>query len=59
MSGVGTKDSYQVMPVTDAEGGAFWEWHLDSNEQFFCTPLEAAEAFVEAFLRFQEEDDQL
>ena len=52
MTGVGKGGSYQIMPVADKQGGAFWEWHLDNNAQWFRTPLEAAEAFVRAFQRF-------
>jgi hypothetical protein len=52
-TGAGTESSYHIMPVFVPEAGAFWEWHLDNNAQFFRTPLEAASAFVQAFLRFQ------
>jgi hypothetical protein len=52
VTGVGNRDSYQIMPVEDAHGGAFWEWHLDNNEQWFETPLKAASAFVQANQRF-------
>jgi hypothetical protein len=54
VTGVGEKYSYQIMPVSDREGGPFWEWHLDTNEQFFESPLLAAEAFVRAFGSFQQ-----
>jgi hypothetical protein len=56
LSGVGKGDSYQIMPVSDEEGGPFWQWHLDNNDQFFVTPLLAAEAFVRAFLCFHQGD---
>jgi hypothetical protein len=56
VTGVGTGSSYQIMPADDREGGAFWDWHLETNGQFFATPLEAAEAFVRAFHQFHQGD---
>jgi hypothetical protein len=51
MTGVGTRDCYQVMPSVEAEGPrrVFWEWHLDRNEQWFLNPLKAGAAFVKAW----------
>jgi hypothetical protein len=51
-TGVGEDGSYLIMPECDEQGGAFWDWHLDNNEQFFATPIEAAAAFVKAFAKF-------
>jgi hypothetical protein len=45
---------YQIMPHPQADRGRqdvndFWYWHVDSNQQWFETPLEAAAAFVKAW----------
>jgi hypothetical protein len=49
-------DSYQIMTITKADlqhVPEFWDWHTNHNPQWFETPIEAAAAFVEAWLRFQ------
>jgi hypothetical protein len=53
VTGVGDGDSYQIMPCSDEEGGAFWQWRLCENEKFNATPLLAGQAFVLAYLHFQ------
>src|SRR5262245_42652949 len=57
MTGVGRNGSYQVMPDTKAEAArcVFWEWHLEHNEQWYPTPLEAAAAFVREWRRWVSE----
>jgi hypothetical protein len=57
LTGVGKKDSYQIMPTLDGERArrVFWAWHLDHNRQFFPTPLEAAAAFVRSWRRWVRE----
>jgi hypothetical protein len=55
----GGPDYYQIMPDAQAETmrqgmGAFWDWHMAENQQWFETPVEAAEAFVKAWGRWLE-----
>ena len=56
-------DKYQVMLHSSYENATvgkptphlvkdFWKWHLRTNEQWFTTPLKAAEAFVKVWFQY-------
>lgn len=40
--GIHLEGKWQLMPITDEAGGAFWDWHLVNNRQWFNDKREAA-----------------
>ena len=50
---LGRRTSYQILPVSEPDGGVFWKWHQVRHSQWFPTPLKAATAFVRAWQYFR------
>lgn len=52
ITGLSTTDGYQLMPATDETAAEFWSWHLETNPQWYESPLEASAAFVQAWQNY-------
>jgi DNA-binding PadR family transcriptional regulator len=48
-------NEFQIMPIDEFKSNVedFWDWHVENNEQWFETPIEAAADFVEKYHKFQ------
>lgn len=49
---MGNTVAYQIMPATDDTAPEFFSWHLETNRQWYESPLEAAAAFVQAWQEY-------
>ncbi len=48
-TGMGNAVAYQIMPAAGDTAPEFFSWHLETNRQWYESPLEAAAAFVQAW----------
>jgi len=48
-TGMGNTVAYQIMPGTPDIASEFFFWHLETNRQWYESPLEAAAAFAQAW----------